>query len=68
LPTTFLQMDAFKRIGNTKSVQQPQDGDNNHHGVENSFYFAIHWNKAIDKPKQNTHNNERNYDTDYRHN
>jgi hypothetical protein len=53
-------VDAFKRVGNTKSVQQPKDGDNDHHNVENRFDFAIHRDKTIDEPQQNTHNNERN--------
>jgi hypothetical protein len=53
-------MNIFKRIGNAKSIQQPKEGDDDDHSVDNGFYFAIHGYQAIDKPKQNAHDDERN--------
>ena len=67
MATFFLKTNAFKRVRNSKSIQQPKQRDNDHNHVDDGFYFAIHRDKTIDKPKQNADNDEGDDDTDNRH-
>jgi hypothetical protein len=44
----------------SKSVQKPQDHGNDHDGIQDPFDSSLHWDVAINQPKENA-----NYDQDY---
>jgi hypothetical protein len=45
---------------NSKNVQEPQDNDNNHDGIQDRLNGTRHWYESVDKPKNNT-----SHDQDY---
>ncbi len=48
-------MDSRKRMKQPEDIQEPQHYGNYNDAVQNRLDAALHWNKAIDQPKQNTH-------------
>jgi hypothetical protein len=45
-----------------EDVQEPQDDDDDDHGVQNGLDRSLHWYVAVDEPKQNSHDNQNDHD------
>jgi hypothetical protein len=41
-----------------KNIQKPEYYANDDDSVQNGLNRPLHWNEAVDQPKQNTHNDQ----------
>jgi hypothetical protein len=47
--------DIGEGMKQTENIQEPQDHDDHHDGIQDRLDRPLHRNKAIDEPEQNTH-------------
>ena len=52
---------------NSKNVQEPQNDENHHHGIQDRLDGSGHRNKAIDEPEKYTHHDENFEELNQRH-
>ena len=52
--------DIRERTENSKNVQEPEDNDNDHDGIQDRLDRARHWDESVDEPENNT-----GHDQDY---
>src|SRR5580700_8447715 len=55
-------------IDDSERVQHPDDDANHHDNVEDLFNLPVHRDVVIDYPKQHSHDDQRHYDRNQRHN
>jgi hypothetical protein len=48
-------------IENSKNLQEPQDHDNDHNGIQYRLYGPRHWDKSVDEPQNNTNHDKDKY-------
>jgi hypothetical protein len=49
-----------KRMKQSENIQKPQDNCDYYDSVQNGLDLSLHWNKAIDQPKQDP-DHDQNY-------
>jgi hypothetical protein len=52
--------DMGKRMKQSENIQKPQDNCDYYDSVQNGLDLSLHWNKAIDQPKQDP-DHDQNY-------
>jgi hypothetical protein len=48
-------VDVGKRMKKPRDVQEPHNHGDHDDGIQNRFNLSLHWNEAVDQPKQNTY-------------
>ncbi len=56
----FLNTKTFYRTQKPKRLQEPNDNNNYNNNIENTFDFTIHRYIGVNKPEENTYNNQYN--------
>jgi hypothetical protein len=51
-------VDPGEVTDDSKNIQEPQDDDNDHNGIQNRFYGSRHGDEAVDDPKSHTDHNQ----------
>ena len=54
-------------VEETEYIHKPQNHDNDDNRVENAFDGPLHGNEAVDQPKQNSDDEQRDDNIDQRH-
>jgi len=51
-------MDVLQIIEYAKYIQQPDDYNDDNHGIQNSFNGTLHGNERVDEPKNDSNSNK----------
>jgi hypothetical protein len=60
-------MDAAQAMKEAKDIEEPEDHGDDNDAIEDRLDVALHGDEAIHKPKQDAHDDERDYEIDKGH-